>query len=120
MKLLSLLLCIAFFTAPATAQQNNSGRSAAGLVQQKNNPSTEPATQYSSYVIRSEAGTFGYAVLANGNMVIWQTNIPGMPGNKGFAQKEQAERCAALVIRKMKAGETPPTVSVKELEKIMQ
>ena len=117
--MLSLLFCISFYALPASAQLNNTASATGGLVQPKNNRATEPAISYSSYIIRSEGGTFGYAVLANGNVLIWQTNIPGMTGNKGFAQKEQAERCAALVIRKIKAGETPPTVTEKELEKIM-
>lgn len=62
--------------------------------------------------------TFGYDILADGRLLIHQPSVPGLPGNKGFDTKQAAGNVAQLVIKKIKKGEMPPTVSVEEMKKL--
>jgi hypothetical protein len=65
-------------------------------------------------------GTFGYDVTERGKLVISQPNIPGQSGTTGFAKKEQAAAAATLVMEKLEQGIMPPTISEKELKKILK
>ena len=69
-------------------------------------------------IIDADSSTFGYDIYLDGKLKIHQTSIPALPGNKGFKTKTQAEKVAKLVIRKMMAGEMPPTVHMEELKKL--
>ncbi len=62
--------------------------------------------------------TFGYDIYSGGKLLIHQPTIPGLPGNSGFTNKKNAEDVAKLVIKKIKKGEMPPSVSVEELKKL--
>lgn len=66
-------------------------------------------------VIPSESNTFGYDIILNGRTIIHQTNIPGMPGNKGFDSKDQAQMVGDIVIRKLIEDENPPFVAYDDL-----
>ncbi len=70
-------------------------------------------------IIPSENNTFGYDISINGAVLVHQSSRPGMSGNKGFDTKEQAQKVADLVIKKIRNNEMPPTVTMKELEKII-
>ena len=81
------------------------------------------ASQYNnsklSYKIISSAnGTWGYDIYADGRKMIHQPSVPGMPGNEGFKTKVRAEKVAGLVITKIRKGEMPPTVEIKEMKKL--
>lgn len=69
-------------------------------------------------IINTAHSTFCYDIFADGKLVIHQPSIPGMPGNEGFKTKAAAESIADLVIKKMKKGEMPPTVTIEELKKL--
>ena len=69
-------------------------------------------------IISSENNTFGYEILMNGRLYIHQTNIPGLPGNMGFKNKETAKNVANLVISKIRKNEMPPSVTTSELNKL--
>ena len=62
--------------------------------------------------------TYGYDVFADGKLMIQQTSVPGLPGHGGFRTKEDATKVALLVIRKIKKGEMPPTISTDEMTKL--
>lgn len=66
-------------------------------------------------IIEAPGGTYGYDILSDGNLFIHQTNLPGRPGIEGCRTREQAETLAKLVIKKVEAGEMPPTVTAEEL-----
>ena len=51
-------------------------------------------------------------------MLIHQPVIPGLPGNKGFKTKPDAEKVAKLVIEKIRKGQMPPTVTTEEMKKL--
>lgn len=66
-------------------------------------------------IIHSENNTYGYEILINNRVLIRQMNIPGLPGNKGFATKLDAVKTARLVKQKLRQGIMPPTITENEL-----
>jgi hypothetical protein len=116
-RLLSyFVFCITLFALqPATAQNTPKPKqvrkAAADTIK-------AAPTQYQYFVIKAEAGTYGYDVYANGNLYLHQPNIPGQPGNLGFADTTLAGKCARLAISKMRKGEMPPTITAEELRKL--
>lgn len=71
-----------------------------------------------SMVIKADSGRFGYYVFVDGQLTIEQKTIPGVPGNKGFANETDAKKVAELVIQKLKEGETPPNISGEDLKRL--
>lgn len=69
-------------------------------------------------VIDAANKSFGYDIFADGRLLIHQPSVPGLPGNKGFDTKQSAEKIAELVIKKIKKGEMPPTISIEEMKKL--
>jgi hypothetical protein len=67
-------------------------------------------------IISSSANTYGYEILINGKAFIHQKNIPGLPGSTGFKRKEDAEKTAQLVLKKLTAGIMPPSIDKLELD----
>ena len=66
-------------------------------------------------VIPSANKTFGYDILLNGRPLVHQPSIPGLPGNEGFSTRERALKVAEFVVRKVRANEIPPTVTIEDL-----
>src|SRR5215204_3475348 len=54
-------------------------------------------------IISSIDNTYGYEILINGKSFIRQKNIPGLPGSNGFKGKQDAEKTAQLVLKKLTA-----------------
>lgn len=79
-------------------------------------PATDATINYE--IINAPEGTFGYDIIVNGKVMIHQTNIPGMPGLKGFASRDDAARVAVLVMDKLKNKQMPPTVTADELKQL--
>ena len=69
-------------------------------------------------IIPSEGKTYGYDILVKNKILIHQPNIPGRPGNKGFAVKGDAEKVATLIINKLRHGIMPPATATKELDSL--
>lgn len=69
------------------------------------------------YTIRvfAAGNGFGYDILVNGKAKIHQPVIPGLNGNQPFSSREDAWKIASLVIKKMQAGRSLPSVSREEL-----
>ncbi len=83
-------------------------------------PDPSTLTKYSWILLYNEDGTLGYEVMKSGNLVVTQPTIPGEGGTTGFANREQAAAAAELVISKLEQGILPPTISDKELKKILK
>jgi hypothetical protein len=64
----------------------------------------------------SANNTYGYDIYRNGKCIIKQSTIPGIPGEEGFKNKEQAEKVAKMVIEKIKKGIMPPSINNEELK----
>lgn len=58
---------------------------------------------------------FGYHIKHNNKIVIRQETIPAIQGNKAFATKADAEKCARLVVKKLAAKGDLPSISKEEL-----
>jgi hypothetical protein len=71
--------------------------------------------QISIKIIPSVKKTFGYDILLHGRPLVHQPNIPGLPGNEGFATKEKAHKVAEFVVKKIRNNEMPPTVTIEDL-----
>ena len=69
-------------------------------------------------ILNSNDNTFGYDIFVDGTRMVHQLNIPGMPGNKGFSTKANAEKVAGFIIEKIRKGEMPPTITPAELIKL--
>lgn len=67
-------------------------------------------------IIPSIDNTFGYEILINGKALIRQKNIPGLPGLAGFKRKQDAEKTARLVLKKITTGIMPPSIEKHELD----
>ena len=114
-----LLLIVFFFLSMALFAQQTP------LVKEepKKEVAFPKASQYSQTklgytIIDAPNKTYGYAISADGKLMIHQASIPAMPGNEGFKTKAAAEKVAQLVIEKIRKGEMPPTIDVEELKKL--
>lgn len=72
---------------------------------------------FSSSVFQTNNG-WGYSIYANDSIFIKQETIPGLDGNKGFSNKEQAQKAAQLIINKMERGDQP-LVTTFELRQLL-
>ncbi len=78
-----------------------------------------PEKQQLTYkIIPSEQNSFGYDILDNNRPFVHQPSVPGLPGNKGFTKKEDAEKVAKLVIYKISKNIMPPTVTKQEMDSL--
>ncbi|MDX9847121.1 MAG: DUF4907 domain-containing protein [Tenuifilaceae bacterium] len=69
-------------------------------------------------IIPSIDNTWGYQILINEKPFIFQSSIPGLPGNTGFSNQKDAEKVANLVVAKIRRGEMPPTITIEELKEL--
>lgn len=130
MKYLTLVFSLCISAAAAQAQDSLK-HSSAKNIQPPGQPSKQELakmkaanikkaakTQFQYFIIRADSARYGYSIYADGNLYIQQTTIPALPGNRGFADTAAAGRTARFAIRKIKAGEIPPTISVADLKKL--
>lgn len=82
------------------------------------NPGNVGRGTFAYTVFESPDHTWGYDIYQGKQKVIHQPNIPGMAGNQGFASRKNALATARLAMTKIKRGEMPPTISIKELKQI--
>lgn len=85
-------------------------------VKEKKNPYAN--AQITTRIIPSVNKTFGYEILLYGRPLVRQLNIPALPGNEGFSTKEQAQKVAGFVAKKVKSNEMPPTVTIDDLRRM--
>lgn len=60
---------------------------------------------------------WGYDIVVDKKIIIHQTIIPGVPGFKGFATKQQAQDVAQIVIEKIKSHKEP-FISRQQLQQL--
>ena len=110
-SLLGSILTISFF--PATWDEASTNHR--NIINHSNVINySYPDTTYR--IIPSVNNTFGYEILINGKALIRQENIPGLAGLAGFKRKEDAEKTARLVLKKLAAGMLPPSIDKHELD----
>jgi hypothetical protein len=76
------------------------------------------ADSVSYAIISVNKNEFGYDIFRDNKLLIHQPQIPGVPGNKGFETKAEAEKVAALMVEKIRKGIFPPTVTIDELKNL--
>ena len=69
-------------------------------------------------IIEAPNNSFGYDIFAGSRLLIHQPSVPGLPGKQGFIRKADAEKIAALVIKKIENGIMPPTITLRELDSL--
>lgn len=69
---------------------------------------------YELRLYKTPAG-WGYDVRNHGKLVIHQPAIPGIAGDRGFADETQARRVGERVIDKLQKGQDLPTITQDEL-----
>lgn len=109
--LLSFVLLAGLAASAQLAQPLNTDGLPAQAQATASFPTTPTTASITHRIIDAPNGTYGYEILADGKLLVRQTNVPGQPGNNGCATKADAENLATLVAGKVKRGEMPPTVT---------
>jgi hypothetical protein len=80
--------------------------------------SATPQPHFKTQFITGANHSYGYEVLVDGRVLIYQPTIPGHPGTDGFKTRREARRVAALVVYKLQHHQMPPSVSGAELDSL--
>jgi hypothetical protein len=75
-------------------------------------------TKYLSKIIYNDSIGYGYDIFANDKMYIHQPHIPGISGNRGFKNGEDAQKVSELMIEKLNNNIIPPTITIEELNQL--
>ncbi|MCH2235361.1 MAG: DUF4907 domain-containing protein [Crocinitomicaceae bacterium] len=74
--------------------------------------------QYTYSTFQNEDDSWGYLILDDSSTFIRQTNIPAIPGKKGFSSDMKAQTTASFVIYKLEQGFFPPSLTKNELDSL--
>lgn len=77
----------------------------------------QQSSPYHLSVFQTNVG-WGYAVITNGDSLIYQPTIPGIAGRRGFGSEEQAREVGKHIVAKLEKGEMPPTITYAELTQL--
>lgn len=111
--LLRLLLAVAFVTSVSIAMPEASSPKEK-VPERHRSPYAD--SDILIEIIPSVNRTFGYDIRAGGKRLVHQPSIPGLPGNEGFATREEARAVAEFVAGKIRRNEMPPTVTGEDLK----
>jgi len=73
---------------------------------------------YSYQMIKNDTGGWYYEVQKQGKRFIIQKNIPAISQNVAFQDSTQSLLVAKSVVKKLKDGIFPPTITISELQKL--
>lgn len=71
-----------------------------------------------NYTVTGSVSGYGYAIFINGKKVIDQPHLPGISTTKGFADSGSAVITAEYIIQKIRNGQWPPSISIRELDSL--
>lgn len=83
-----------------------------------NTTSAQVKDIYSYHVIKAPNNTWGYDIYKENKLVIHQTSKPAIEGNMGFSSVSKAQAVATIIIKKLRAGIIPPTITRAEIENV--
>jgi hypothetical protein len=63
-------------------------------------------------------GSWAYRIYKDSAAIIEQKTVPGIQGNAGFKNENEALKTAALVVEKLNQNIFPPTISKRELDSL--
>ncbi|WP_266364750.1 DUF4907 domain-containing protein [Tellurirhabdus rosea] len=72
---------------------------------------------YELRVFSADKG-WGYLILRDRKPLIYQPTVPGVAGHAGFSDRDQARRAGETVVRKLRSGQSPPTLTATELQRL--
>ena len=75
----------------------------------------EKVIEYSYKITFNDTLGYGYELLKGNKVFIKQHTIPAIQGNKGFINKDDAEKVAELALEKIKKEDGFPSITKKEL-----
>lgn len=124
-RLFFLLILLTFFVfssypQPALSSEKNTvkNQTTKEEIRQKEKINPYKKAKITTRIIPSVNKTFGYEIIVSGKILVHQPNIPALAGNDGFTTKERAQKVADFVVKKIRHNEMPPTVTVKDLNKM--
>ena len=76
----------------------------------------EPTESAFTHLVTFEEGTgYGYQIFENDHLLINQAHIPAIQGVNGFSSEEKAETTALYILKQIKEGNFPPTITKEKL-----
>lgn len=81
-------------------------------------PKNNSKSKYRFESFETQNVGWGYSIYEGSKELIRQPHIPAIQGTQGFATKDQADRVAKEVVRKLDNGIMPPTLSIEEMRKL--
>ena len=78
----------------------------------------EETPGFTVQTVYDSAQLWGYEIYFGKKLLVRQKNIPSLPGTKGFATEEQAQRAGNFVAWKASNNIFPPTVNKQELDSL--
>lgn len=84
----------------------------------KKNGNSQKSNVVTYTIFQNPDLSYGYDIFRNGKKIVHQPNVPGIAGNAGFAQKDDAVKMANLVVFKVEKNIMPPTVTLKEIDSL--
>jgi hypothetical protein len=63
-------------------------------------------------------GGWGYDIMVDNKGYIHQSFVPGVPGHRAFASKDDALKVGNFIIQKLKKGVIPPSISSFEMDSL--
>jgi hypothetical protein len=83
-----------------------------------NSTSSQNTSAIKYEIKEGENHTFGYEISVDGTVMVKQPFIPAVSGKQGFVSKEEAEKVAQLIVKKVEKNIIPPAISIKELDSL--
>ena len=109
----TLFIFVVFSGTAISTDKTTGKKEAKQEVKEQKNPNDN--AEITIKIIPAANNTFGYDIHLSGKPLVHQPNIPGLPGNDGFATKERAQKVADFVVKKIRNNEMPPTVTIENL-----
>jgi len=82
------------------------------------NQGVSDASDYAYVVMKNDTGAWYYEVQKQGKPFIIQKTIPAINQNVAFQDSIQSLLVAKSVVKKLKDGIFPPTITISELQKL--
>ncbi len=111
--LLPLFLLVFFMSCGETNTKKNISETST-----KTTSTKLPVKKLEVKTFQNENG-WGYDIFRNGKRYIHQPSKPAVGGTNGFDTKLQAQKFGELVVYKIEKGIIPPTVSIMEVDSII-
>ena len=82
------------------------------------NNDKQSGNNYTAKIYNTNGSGYGYDVYKDSLVFIHQPIIPGIQGNQGFSSKQDAQKVADLMIKKLSNNIMPPSITNQELDSL--